>query len=113
MDEVLASTLRHAVCERLNYLDTLVAEADQESRAALADTEITRLASAWRALLAEHEPEHRGRCPRCSGWLRPPRPCSVWTIAHRHLIADDTPAASGTARHASHRRPVTAPAGAS
>ncbi|WP_158894285.1 hypothetical protein [Amycolatopsis anabasis] len=115
MDEVLTATLHRAVRERLDYLEDLVTEADEESKAALADTEIPRLTTAWRAVLSEHEPDDRGRCPRCTPWWsRRNRPCSVWRTAHRHLITDITPAAIGTARHASRqRRTTTAPAGVS
>ena len=56
MDEYTASTLKVAVIERLDYLDTLVTDADAPSRAALAETEISRLTGAWRALLALHVP---------------------------------------------------------
>ena len=71
MDEILASTLRDAVHDRLDYLDKLATEADLRSRAALANTEIIRLTSAWRTLLAAHEPDEHGRCPQCSGWFGP------------------------------------------
>jgi hypothetical protein len=100
MDEVLATTLRDAVHQRLDYLDTLVAEADLQSRAALAESEIARLTTAWRALLAQHQPDEDGRCPQCSGWRRPRKfPCSVWITAHQHLIAADGPLAAGPGRH--------------
>ncbi|MGH3927076.1 MAG: hypothetical protein ACRDTT_30115, partial [Pseudonocardiaceae bacterium] len=65
MDKVPDGTLSDAVCAHLNYLDMLVGEADLQSRASLAGTEITRLTFAWRTLLAVHH----GRCPQCSGWL--------------------------------------------
>jgi hypothetical protein len=97
MGEMLASPLQAALYRRLDYLERLVADGDQRSRAVLADTEITRLTAAWRALLAEHTPDQRGRCPQCSGLRRRRRhPCSVWTTAYRHLINGDTPA-PGTA----------------
>ncbi|HET6287640.1 MAG TPA: hypothetical protein VFG15_12940 [Amycolatopsis sp.] len=87
MDEVLTAALRDAVFDRLDYLDRLAGESDQHSKAALADTEIVRLTYAFRALLAEHSTDERGRCKQCSGWLRLRRhPCSVWNIAHRHLL---------------------------
>src|SRR5687767_13400308 len=90
MDEILAGTLRSGVCERLDYLELLVANGDAASLAALAETELARLASAWRALLTLHEPDARGRCPQCSGWRRGRLfPCSVWVVAHEHLISAD------------------------
>jgi hypothetical protein len=101
MDEVLAATLCEAVYQRLDYLERLISEADLRSRAALADTEIARMTAAWRALLVQHQPDENGRCPQCSGWRhRRTHPCSVWTIAHQHLIAADGPPSSGTGRHA-------------
>jgi len=100
MDENLAAALRDEIFGRLNYLDQLVADADLRSRAALSDTEISRLTAAWRVLLAVHEPDKHGRCPECSSWCRSrPHPCSVWTTAHQHLIAADAPSAR-PGRHA-------------
>jgi hypothetical protein len=101
MNEVLASTLRNAVYERLDYLDRLVSEADLPSRASLADSEIARMTTAWRMLLADHEPDDRGRCRECGGWRRRrPHPCSVWTTAHKNLIVVDSRNTPVTGRHA-------------
>jgi hypothetical protein len=115
MDEYLASTLSTALTERLDYLDRLVTDGDEPSRAALAETEITRLTGAWRALLDHHAPDEHGRCPECSAWRRPRRhPCTVWTTAHQHLIAGDGSPAAGTGRHAAAAgRPTVAVLGAS
>ena len=55
MDEILAATFRRAVHDRLDYLDVLATDGDLRSRAALANTEITRLTSAWRSLLRAHQ----------------------------------------------------------
>lgn len=54
MGEVLTAELRQAVVDRLDYLDELVADGDTASKAALAETEIVRLATAWRQLLERH-----------------------------------------------------------
>lgn len=115
MDEILAATMRDAVYGRLDYLDRLVTDADEPSRAALADTEISRLTRAWRDLLAAHQPDEHGRCPQCSGWRRPRQhPCSVWTTAHQHVIAADGPPAATSGRHAAAAgRPTVAMLGAS
>jgi len=95
-----SSSLCDEVYGRLDYLDRLVTDSDLRSRAALADTEISRLTAAWRDLLAAHQPNKHGRCPQCSGWRRPRRhPCSVWTTAHQHLIAADGPPPNGPGRH--------------
>lgn len=100
MDEILSPAVQTVVFGRLDYLDRLIADGDQRSRAALADTEITRMTAAWRVLLAAHTPDERGRCPQCSGWRRPHRhPCSVWATAHQHLISDGGPPPA-TARRA-------------
>ncbi|MDX8053814.1 hypothetical protein SK571_30975 [Lentzea sp. BCCO 10_0798] len=86
--------------ECLDYLDSLAVDGDEPSRAALAETEITRLTSAWRVLLDLHAPDGQGRCPHCSAWRRPHRhPCTVWTTAHQHLISADGPPAHRTGRH--------------
>ncbi|UJW28778.1 hypothetical protein L3Q67_26320 [Saccharothrix sp. AJ9571] len=101
MDEILAGTMCDAVYARLDYLDRLVADGDEPSRAALANTEIPRLTTGWRDLLDAHRPDEHGRCPQCSRWRRPRRhPCSVWTTAHRHLITDDGPRGALSGKHA-------------
>jgi len=87
MDEILTSTLSDAVYGRLNYMDDLVDEADAESLRVLAATEMARLTETVRAMLIQHEPDSRGHCPQCSGWLRHRRhPCSIWTVAHQRML---------------------------
>jgi hypothetical protein len=99
MDAVLSSALREATYGWLGQLETLVSDADAASQAALAEREMVRLIVAWRALLAEHEPDEEGRCRRCAGWRRRrAHPCSVWKTAHRYLVLEDVPPA-GVARH--------------
>ncbi|UMP06896.1 hypothetical protein [Amycolatopsis sp. EV170708-02-1] len=110
MDEVLNSTLRTAVYGRLDYLDTIVDKADNESKSALADTVISQMTGAWRELLEAHEPDGRGRCRACSSWRLLGRAgCSVWRTAHRHLITDaaEYPAATGKATGRHHFRSAT------
>lgn len=101
MDGVLSSVLRDATYGWLDRLEMLVCSADMPSRAALADAEMGRLISAWRALLAEHEPNEDGRCRRCTGRRRHRRGyrCSVWATAHRHLVVNDA-VSEGPGRHA-------------
>lgn len=113
MDEVLRTTLCTAVYDRLDYLDTIVNDADAPSRVALADSAIPMLTGAWRDLLGEHEPDEHGRCRACSPrWTRRAQRCSVWQMAHRHLIPDvlERPAEGGrtAGRHA--LRPASPPA---
>jgi hypothetical protein len=101
MDSLLASALRTAVYDWLNRLDTLVLETDLPTFRTLAEGELRRLTVAWRALLAEHEPDGDGRCPQCSGWRRRMNfPCSVWLSAHNRLVAGEVPLCAGEARHA-------------
>lgn len=98
MDRILGHILRRAVWERLDLLDDLASRADAASLASVAGTELPRLTGGWRALLAEHEPDSEGRCPRCAGrFLRRNAPCSVWQVAHDVLLAaDQRPAEEST-----------------
>jgi hypothetical protein len=110
MDEVLTSTLHDAVFGRLDYLDHLACEGDEESKAALADTEIARLTGAFRALLADHAPDEHGQCRACrtAPWRRRAH-CTVWKAAYCHLIGDPANRASEQAGRHSLRtsRPAT------
>lgn len=85
MDEILAATLSRAVHDRLNCLNNFAHMAGPPS--VLADAEIVRLTETVREMLAQHGPDDSGRCRQCSGWFRRRQhPCSVWTVAHQHLI---------------------------
>jgi hypothetical protein len=95
VNQVLGRMLQQAVWERLDMLEELVRSADNESLLSLARSELPRLTQGWRALLATHAPDQRGRCPECSGRWRPrAAPCSVWQAAHEHLISGETSASS-------------------
>ncbi|MEV6639694.1 hypothetical protein [Amycolatopsis sp. NPDC051371] len=100
MDEVLSSALRDAVFGRLDYLDRLAEEGDQHSKAALADSEIVRLTGAFRALLADHEPDEHGRCRSCAAtpWRHRAR-CMVWKAAYRDLVGDAVHRTAAPGRH--------------
>ena len=88
MDQILGQVLRRAVWERLDLLDELAERADSRSLASVVRTEMPRLTSGWRAVLAAHEADERGRCPECSTrWHPRPAPCSVWRNAHELLVA--------------------------
>lgn len=63
-----------AVYDRLDFLDTLASEGDLHSRAVLSSTEIVRLTSGWRALLAAHQPNSNGRCLSVLDSGSPPAP---------------------------------------
>jgi hypothetical protein len=83
-----ADALRRAVLDRLDYLDRLAAEADQDGAAMLAKTEVPHLTASWRDLLTQHQPRDE-RCPRCSRRRRARRvPCPIWATAHHHLVGE-------------------------
>jgi hypothetical protein len=86
VDQVLGQMLRQAVWERLDMLDELASSADNGSLLSVARSELPRLTHGWRALLASHAPDPRGRCPECSSRWRPRALCSVWGAAHEHLV---------------------------
>lgn len=113
MDQILGQILRQAVWERLDLLDELATRADAESLLSVARTELPRLTDGWRALLATHEPDAKGRCPECSSRWRPrAAPCAVWRAAHDSLLSANLVAepAESSARHAARRLPVPSPA---
>ena len=88
MDQVLGQVLRNAVWERLDMLTDLANRADAQSLVSVARSELPRLTEAWRSMLRAHEPDERGDCPTCSTrWHRCKAPCSVWQVAHEHLVA--------------------------
>jgi hypothetical protein len=91
VDRVLGQILRQAVWDRLDLLDELVRDADNRSLLSVARGELPRLTSGWRALLAIHAPDSRGRCPECSTrWLPRRALCSVWRTAHENLGSAET-----------------------
>ena len=91
MDQVLGQILRQAVWERLDMLNELASSADNGSLISVARSELPRLTHGWRALLAAHVPDSRGRCSECSGhWRSRAASCSVWQAAHEHLISAET-----------------------
>ncbi|SFP88199.1 hypothetical protein SAMN05421810_103721 [Amycolatopsis arida] len=88
MDQILGQVLRNAVWERLDMLSDLANRADAPSLVSVARSELPRLTEGWRAMLRAHEPDERGDCPTCSTrWHRCKAPCSVWQVAHEHLVA--------------------------
>lgn len=110
MDQILGQVLRNAVWERLDMLSDLAHRADAPSLVSVARSELPRLTEGWRAMLRSHEPDERGDCPTCSTrWHRCKAPCSVWQVAHEHLVAGGL-APQQTARRRVRRR--SAPAGA-
>jgi len=91
VDQVLGQMLRQAVWERLDMLDELASSADNGSLRSVARSELPRLTHGWRALLASHAPDSRGRCPECSSRWRPRAAlCSVWRAANEHLVHSES-----------------------
>ncbi|HEV7451774.1 MAG TPA: hypothetical protein VGO16_10385 [Pseudonocardiaceae bacterium] len=91
MDQVLGQILRQAVWDRLDMLDELASNADNGSLLSVARSELPRLIYGWRALLATHAPDSRGRCSECSSRWRPRMAlCSVLRAAQEHLVSADT-----------------------
>ena len=98
--------LRRAVLDRLDQLSKQAGSAVPAKLEKLARSEIHRLTGGWRQLLANHQPDDSGRCPRCSGWLRRRRwPCPVWLVAHHQLIGESL------AHRKRPRRPAPGPFG--
>ncbi|MBK1784490.1 hypothetical protein [Prauserella cavernicola] len=88
MDQILGQVLRNAVWERLDMLSDLASRADAPSLVSVARSELPRLTEGWRAMLRAHEPDERGDCPTCSTrWHKCKAPCTVWQVAHEHLVA--------------------------
>ncbi|WP_410587383.1 hypothetical protein [Amycolatopsis sp. lyj-23] len=116
MDQVLGQVLRNAVWERLDMLTDLANRADAQSLVSVARSELPRLTEAWRAMLKMHEPDERGDCPTCSTrWHRCKAPCSVWQVAHEHLVAGGLApqqATAGSRFQGRRKSPVPAPTAA-
>ncbi|WP_253858856.1 hypothetical protein [Prauserella alba] len=88
MDKILGQVLRNAVWERLDMLSDLADRADEPSLVSVARSELPRLTDGWRVMLRSHEPDDGGHCPTCSTrWRRVKAPCTVWQVAHEHLVA--------------------------
>ncbi|WP_199430699.1 hypothetical protein [Qaidamihabitans albus] len=111
MDQILGQVLRNAVWERLDMLSDLAERADSASLVSVARSELPRLTEGWRAMLRAHEPDERGDCPTCSTrWHRCKAPCSVWQVAHEHLVAGGLAPQQNTRRLGRRRSAATEPA---
>src|SRR5581483_1326000 len=87
VDRVLGEVLRAAVWDRLHMLEQEASSTDDDSVLLVARSELPRLVAGWRAVLAHHSPDLRGRCPACSSLWRPwVAPCTVWLSAYKHLV---------------------------
>ena len=78
---------------RLSALDRIAAASSAEAALIpLARSELTRLASGWRRMLATHQPDHDRRCVACPRSLGRRRwPCRIWLMAYQHLIGESVP----------------------
>lgn len=78
--------VRRAVMDRLAAVENMTLRSDA---AHAARDYLRNITGGWREVLAEHQPDRKGRCPICSGRLRRRRwPCQVWVTAHQQLIGD-------------------------
>lgn len=100
-------SLRRAVLERLAAVEEMAVRTGSHLSVRVARTHLKTITGGWRELLLEHQPDLKGRCPVCSGWLRRRRwPCQVWVTAHRHLIGDGPePTRWSATRFSPFRRP--------
>jgi hypothetical protein len=107
VDQILGQVLRNAVWERLDMLSDLATRADAHSLVSVARSELPRLTEGWRAMLLAHEPDERGDCPTCSTrWHRCKAPCSVWQVAHEHLVAGGLAPQQGPRRQGRRKNPL-------
>ncbi|MFL6126470.1 hypothetical protein [Actinophytocola sp.] len=64
---------------------------DERAAAIMARFELPRLVEALRAVLDEHSPDERGRCPSCRNrrFGRAPAPCRAYLTAHLCLVVTE------------------------
>ncbi|MFC6089027.1 hypothetical protein Q5530_18650 [Saccharothrix sp. BKS2] len=102
MSGTVFSQLDKSLHEHLATLVRLAATGDDETAADLARSELPRVVAAVKALLDEHTPDDRGRCPTCrTRWWsrRLPSPCRAYLTTQLCLtVFDDEP--SGRREHA-------------
>jgi hypothetical protein len=92
-------SLRRVVLERLAAVEEMAVRTGSQLSVRAARTHLKSITDGWRELLLKHQPDLKGRCPVCSGWLRHRRwPCQVWMTAHEHLIGDGPDPARVAAR---------------
>lgn len=78
-----------SVRDRLAGLSDVASSGEEADAALLGRSEVPKLVSALRELLAEHEPDSRGRCRTCRrGWFRRRRvaPCRAYLSAYLCLV---------------------------
>ena len=101
MSGTVFSQLDKSLHEHLATLVRLAATGDDGTAADLARSELPRVVAAVKALLDEHTPDDRGRCPTCrTRWWsrRLPSPCRAYLTTQLCLtVFDDEP--SGRRKH--------------
>ncbi len=95
MSVTVFSQLDKSLHEHLAALVRLASTGDDETAVELARSELPRVVVALKALLDEHTPDDRGRCPTCrtSRWSRRlPAPCRAYLGAQLALtVAAESP----------------------
>lgn len=92
MASSLFGQLDRSLHDRLGSLVSRALRGDDDTVLGLARVEVPKLVTALRALLDEHQPDERGRCPTCRrGRLRRklPAPCRAYLAAHLCLMIAD------------------------
>jgi hypothetical protein len=71
---------------------------DEPAAVTVARFELPRLVVALKAVLDEHSPDERGRCPRCRTrrFGRTPAPCRAYLTAHLCLVVTEEEAPAET-----------------
>lgn len=101
MSSTVFSQLDKSLHEHLAALVRLATTGNDETAVELARSELPRVVAAVKALLAEHTPDERGRCPKCrTRWWsrRMPSPCRAYLGAQLCLTVEDDEL-SGPRRH--------------
>jgi hypothetical protein len=101
MASSLFGQLDRSLHDRLGDLVHRAERGDDSTALDLARVELPKIVTALRALLAEHQPDERGRCATCRRHRfsrKLPSPCRAYLAAHLCLVIADN-AALGTQRH--------------
>ena len=102
MASSLFGQLDRSLHDRLGDLISRAERGDDSTALDLARVELPKIVTALRALLEEHQPDERGRCPTCrrSRFSRKlPSPCRAYLAAHLSLVIADDAHHPGDRRH--------------
>jgi hypothetical protein len=91
MSSSIFGQLETALNGYLSDISRQALTSDGHTAAGLATHELPRLAAALRAVLAEHEPDDRGRCRTCRRRPlgRAQTPCRAYLTAHLCLLVNE------------------------